>query len=130
MINLRKISYGIVVCLLLCLTSCTQNSAKNNYQEITAEKAYEMMQQEEVIILDVRSKSEYEEGHIPEAINLEYNNIHNKIDELIQDKETIILVYCRSGRRADIASEELINLGYTNVYDFGGLNDWPYELEQ
>jgi len=78
----------------------------------------------------VREQDEYDSGHIPGAILIPYTEIENKAEEMIPDKDELILVYCRSGRRSKIAAESLIKLGYTNVKEFGGIIDWPYEVEK
>ena len=83
----------------------------------------------DVIILDVREQDEYDAGHIPEAILIPYTQIEEKANETLLDKDQLILVYCRSGRRSKIAAEALVELGYTNIKEFGGIIDWPYEVE-
>lgn len=99
------------------------------YQKITAEEAKEVMQSgDPYIILDVRTLEEYHEGHIEGAILLTDNELEEKAESILPDKEATILVYCRSGRRSAAAAKELIHMGYTKVYDFGGIIDWPYEV--
>ena len=98
------------------------------YEQITAEEAKKIMDSgEEHIILDTREQDEFDEGHIPGAILIPYTEIENKAEEMLPDKDKLILVYCRSGRRSKIAAENLVKLGYTNVKEFGGIIDW-YEL--
>ena len=80
--------------------------------------------------LDTREQYEFDEGHIPGAILIPYTEIDNKVKEIIPDKDKLILVYCRSGRRSKLASESLAKLGYTNVKEFGGIIDWHYEIEK
>ena len=96
------------------------------YRKITAEQAYEMMNTQEVVIVDVRTQSEYDEGHIQNAVLIPNETIGSDLPTNLPDKNAIILVYCRSGRRSEEAARKLINLGYVSVYDFGGINDWPY----
>ena len=97
---------------------------------ITAEEAKQIMDTEEgYIILDVRTLEEYDEGHIPGAIVISHEKIAEKAEEVLPDKNQLILVYCRSGRRSKIAAEALAELGYTNIKEFGGIIDWPYEVE-
>lgn len=114
-------------------TACHGTNEKETGMEIkaeiiTAEQAKEMMDQnKECVILDVRDQSEYDEGHIPGAILIPYTEIKNRAEEL-PDKNQLILVYCRSGRRSAIAAASLVDMGYTNVKDFGGIIDWPYEV--
>ena len=106
-----------------------EKGEKTMYQQITAEEAKKIMDSgEEHIILDTREQDEFDEGHIPGAILIPYTEIENKAEEMLPDKDAQILVYCRSGRRSKIASESLAKLGYTNVKEFGGIIDWPYEV--
>lgn len=95
------------------------------YQRITGEEAADMMK-EEVIILDVRTEEEYAEGHIPGAVLLPYDTIRaDSAAEMIPDQKKTVLVYCRTGRRSEIAAMTLVQLGYGEVYDFGGImTDW------
>ena len=81
------------------------------------------------VILDVRTEEEYNESHIPDAILIPDYEIMTKAEQVLTDKEQLILVYCRSGRRSKNASQALAELGYTNVKEFGGIIDWPYETE-
>ena len=108
-----------------------EKGEKAMYEQITPEEAKKIMDSgEEHIILDTREQDEFDEGHIPNAILIPYTEIENKAIELIPDKDKLILVYCRSGRRSKIATEALSKLGYTNVKEFGGIIDWPYEVEK
>ena len=101
------------------------------YEQITAEEAKKIMDSgEEHIILDTREQDEFDEGHIPGAILIPYTEIENEAEAMLPDKDKLILVYCRSGRRSKIAAESLAKLGYTNVKEFGGIIDWPYEIEK
>ena len=97
---------------------------------ITAEEAKKLMDSEEgCIILDVRTREEYDQGHIPGAVLIPNTEIEAKAADLLPDKGQLILVYCRSGRRSQLAAEALVELGYTNIKEFGGILDWPYEVE-
>ncbi len=96
------------------------------YRKITAEQAYEMMNTQEVTIVDVRTQSEYDEGHIQNAVLIPNETIGSEPPSNLPDKNAVILVYCRSGRRSEEAARKLVNLGYVSVYDFGGINDWTY----
>ena len=122
----------IVILLVLLLTACGQekeNKQEMVYMNITAQEAKEIMDtQTGYVILDTRTQEEFEEGHIPGAILIPYDEVMEKAEEILTDKDQLILVYCRSGRRSKIASEELVKLGYTNVKEFGGIIDWPYEV--
>ena len=104
---------------------------KNSYQQITQEEAKRMMdEQEDAVVLDVREQDEYDEKHIPGAVLLPVGSINKETAAAaIPEQDTVVLVYCRSGNRSKTASQTLANLGYTNVYEFGGINDWPYEIE-
>ena len=119
---------------VLLLTACGQDKENNQgavYMNITAEEAKEIMDSEEgYIILDVRTREEYDEGHIPGAILIPNTAIEAKAEDVLTDKNQLILVYCRSGRRSKIAAEALVELGYTNIKEFGGIIDWPYEVEK
>ncbi len=97
---------------------------------ITAQQAKEIMDsQESYIILDTRTQAEYDEGHIPGAILIPHDEILEKAESVLTHKDQLILVYCRSGRRSKLAAEDLVKLGYTNIKEFGGIIDWPYEVE-
>ena len=114
---------------LLLLAGCGGNAA-DGYQQITQEEAKEMMDNQEVIILDVREQDEYDSGHIPGAVLLPVGTIDEETAaEVIPEKDSAVLVYCRSGNRSKTASSTLAGLGYTNIYEFGGINTWPYETE-
>ena len=103
---------------------------ENSYQQITQEAAKEMMDTQEVVILDVREQHEYDSGHIPGAVLLPVGTItEDTAAAVIDELDTVVLVYCRSGNRSKTASQALVDLGYTNVYEFGGINDWPYDVE-
>ena len=118
---------------VMMLTACGQDKENNQgavYLNITAEEAKQIMDTEEgYIILDVRTQEEYDQGHIPGAIVISHEEITEKAEEMLTDKNQLILVYCRSGRRSKIAAEALVELGYTNIKEFGGIIDWPYETE-
>ena len=112
-----------IVFVALLLVGCGKE-----YHTIDAEAAKEMMDTKDVLILDVRTESEYDSGHIEGAINLPLDQIEDLYLEVIGDKNTVLLVYCRSGNRSQTASEKLSKLGYKEVYNFGGINNWPYEI--
>jgi len=117
--------------VVFLLTACGQeNQQEAVYKNITAEDAKKIMDTEEgYIILDVRTQEEYDEGHIPGAILIPGTEIEMRAEEDLPDKDQLLLVYCRSGRRSKQAAEILVELGYTNVMEFGGILDWPYEIE-
>ena len=118
---------------VMMLTACGQDKENDQgavYMNITVEEAKQIMDSEEgYIILDVRTQEEYDEGHIPGAIVISHEEIAEKAEDVLTGKDQLILVYCRSGRRSKIAAEALLELGYTNIKEFGGIIDWPYEVE-
>lgn len=85
---------------------------------------------EDIVLLDVRTAEEFNSGHIPTAVLLPYDQIEDKSEKLLNDKNKEIIVYCRSGRRSAIALDMLVKLGYTNVKDFGGVSRWQGQLEK
>lgn len=111
---------------MMFFSACTDSN--KGYQKISQSEAYEMMKNENVVILDVRTQSEYESGHIKNAILIPDYEIKNRAEEILLNKEDKILVYCRSGNRSKTASKNLLELGYKYVYDFGGINTWEYEI--
>ena len=117
--------------LSLLLTGCGGNATDGAYQQITQEEAKEMMDAGDAVVLDVREQSEYDEGHIPGAVLLPVGSIdEDTAAAVIPEKSATVLVYCRSGNRSKTAAAALAELGYTDVYEFGGINTWPYEIEQ
>ena len=106
----------------------TSNHQTNTYRSITMDEAVAMMEQETgYIILDVRRPDEYAAGHIPNAINVPNESIGTDEIPELPNKDQLIMVYCRSGRRSKEASEKLVKLGYTNIVEFGGILDWKGE---
>ena len=105
------------------------NEQTNTYRQISIDEAVTMMQEEsDYIILDVRRPEEFATGHIPNAINVANEDIGTDEISELPDKDQLIMVYCRSGRRSKEASEKLVNLGYTNIVEFGGILDWTGEI--
>ena len=134
--NSRVIKIKIIVMGIICisfLAGCSKNNkafdSKVDYISISQEVAKEMIDNEEVIVLDVRTMEEYNQGHIKDAILIPHTSIKENINKYVQDKEQTVLVYCRSGNRSKQASKILAELGYINVFEFGGINTWKYELE-
>ena len=129
--------FAALVASLALLSGCTLSKTKKDtedmtgkatYHKISAEEAYEMMASQEVVVVDVRTREEYDSGHIENAVLVPNESIGSEMPEALPDKEATLLIYCRSGRRSKQAAEKLLKLGYQNVYDFGGVIDWPYEL--
>ena len=99
------------------------------YEQISGAEAKALMDSESgYVIIDARTQEEYDQGHIPGAILVPEYEIADRAEKELLDKDQLILVYCRSGRRSKIAAEELVKLGYTNVKEFGGIIDWEYEI--
>ena len=131
--------FAALAASLALLSGCTLSKTKKDtpedmtgkaaYHKISAEEAYEMMSsQEVVVVVDVRTREEYDGGHIENAVLVPNESIGSEMPETLPDKEATLLVYCRSGRRSKDAAQKLLALGYQSVYDFGGVIDWPYEL--
>lgn len=115
---------------LLLLAGCAGKTSDTSYRQITQEEAKEMMDSQKVIILDVREQDEYDDSHIPGAVLLPVGTIDEETAAaVIPEKDSTVLVYCRSGNRSKTASSKLAGLGYTNICEFGGINTWPYETE-
>ncbi len=117
----------------LMLTGCAEagNPRTNTYRQITMDEAVNMMAEESgYIILDVRRRDEFAAGHIPNAINVPNETISTAEISELPDRDQLIMVYCRSGRRSKEASEKLVKLGYTNIVEFGGILDWKGEIEK
>ena len=121
----------LILAVVMMLSGCalTNSSASASYQQITQEEAKEMMKKDDGhIIIDVRRQDEYDEGHIPGAVLIPNESIKDKQPEELPELDQIILVYCRSGRRSKEASQKLADIGYTHVYEFGGINTWSGEI--
>ena len=129
---MKKLYFLLLAVMLLTACAHTkENDREAAYMNITAEEAKQIMDIEEgYIILDARTQEEYDQGHIPGAIVISHEEIAEKAEEVLTDKDQLILVYCRSGRRSKIAAEALVELGYTKIKEFGGIIDWPYEVER
>ena len=121
---------SILIATLFLVGCAVPAEQEISYRQITMDEAVAMMEEEEgYIILDVRTAAEFDEKHIPGAINIPNEAIGTDAIPELPDKDQLILVYCRSGNRSKQASEKLVKLGYTNVVEFGGIIDWPGETE-
>ena len=121
----------VILLLAVLLTGCaaTGDDKANTYRQITMDDAVSMMAEESgYIILDVRRPDEFAAGHIPGAINVPNEIIGTSEIPELPEKDQLIMVYCRSGRRSKEASEKLVKLGYTNIVEFGGINDWKGDI--
>lgn len=115
--------------LILLTVACSDAQNQANYQSITQEDAKQKMDtMTDYVILDVRTEEEYQEGHIPNAICIPNETIDETVKEQLPNLEQTIFVYCRSGNRSKQASEKLAELGYTNIFEFGGIQTWEYEI--
>lgn len=125
-----KRAWSAVLAVILLLSGCGGTTVKQNtYQQISQEEAKQRMDEQDVIILDVREVDEYDSGHIPGAVLLPLGTIDkDSAAAVIPDKNSVVLVYCRSGNRSKQASSILAELGYTGIFEFGGINTWPYEI--
>ena len=129
---MRKIQIlGLIIISMFALCACTKKEeTKMTYQMITMEEAKTIFETEgDYIILDVRRADEFESGHIPNAVNVPNEIIGDTEIEELPDKEQLIYVYCRSGNRSKQAAEKLVQMGYTNIIEFGGIMDWTGEVE-
>ena len=126
----RLVSLFFVLVVLLTGCGAAGTSEESGYTHISQEEAKETMDTQDVLILDVREQEEYDSGHIPDAVLLPVGTItEESATEVIPDKDTTVLVYCRSGNRSKTAAAALAELGYTQIYEFGGITTWPYETE-
>ena len=124
---MKRVFAGLLIAVtLIALAAC---APKAQYRLITAEQAKERLDSGDALILvDVRTKEEFDSGHIEGALLLPNEEILDTPPELLPDKDAEILIYCRSGNRSAQAAKKLVAMGYTNVYDFGGIIDWPYDV--
>ena len=126
--NKRFLLMLLTFALPLGCVGCSDGGSAT-YEQISGAEAKALMDSESgYIIIDARTQEEYDGGHIPGAILIPEYEIADRAEKELPDKNQLILVYCRSGRRSKIAAEELVKLGYTNVKEFGGIIDWEYEI--
>lgn len=126
---------AVLLIIMLLMTGCATGQVmdgdgmERSYTQISQDKAKEMMARDDGhVIVDVRRQDEYDEGHIPGAILIPNESIGTERPEALPDLDQIILVYCRSGRRSKEAAQKLFDMGYANIYEFGGIIDWTGEI--
>lgn len=129
------VAWTLLLFLIISLAGCgskEEDAETPSYQQITVEEAKSMMEEQpDAVVLDVREQDEYDAGHIPGAVLLPVGTINEETAaSAIPEKDTVVLVYCRSGNRSKTASQALVDLGYTQIYEFGGIKDWPYDVER
>ena len=123
----RTVAMLLTLALPFTLFGCKRGG--NSYEQISQAEAKALMDSEsDYVIIDARTQSEYDEGHIEGAILIPEYEIAERAERELPNKKQLILVYCRSGRRSKIAAEELVKLGYTNVKEFGGIIYWEYDI--
>lgn len=129
---MKKMKYYIIgglLVFLLVIAACTKENEKYEVKLINASEAKTMIDENaEEFILDVRTREEYNEKHIKNAINMPLSVISESIESVVSDKDALILVYCKSGKRAETAAITLMEMGYTNVYSFGSIDNWEYDI--
>lgn len=135
----------LILLMFMSLVGCTSNVSSDPYQEnsenviqenswenyhyISPDTAKQMMDQKsDYVLLDVRTHEEFLEGHINNAINVPLDEINKDVIDILKDKSQVVLIYCRSGNRSKVASAKLLEMGYKNIFDFGGLQNWEYEI--
>lgn len=123
----------LILLAAMLLTACAGERKSDReaiYRNITAEEAKQIMDTEKgYLILDVRTQEEYDQAHIPGAVLIPHTEIAEQAEGTLTNKDQLLLVYCRSGRRSKLAAKTLVELGYTNILEFGGIIDWTYEVE-
>ena len=133
-VGVKAILATMLILPAIALAGCgakKEDGKQAQYQKITAEEAKERMDSgEDVLVLDVRTKEEYADKHIEDAVLIPNETIDEEKPKELPDLDQEILVYCRSWNRSAQAAKKLLQMGYTNVYDFGGIHDWPYETEK
>ncbi len=125
----------LIIAALLCLASCTakkedvETMSTGTFKQISQDEAKEMMEKDDGhIVVDVRRQDEYDEGHIPGAVLIPNESIGTEMPAELPDLNQIILIYCRSGNRSTQAAQKLADIGYTNIYEFGGINTWTGDV--
>lgn len=127
---MKKLLLLMFLIMILFSNTACQSENEISSQNITPEEAHQRLQKEkDIILLDVRTQEEYEQQHIVGSTLLPLDNLKDGIGDIVREKDTTIFVYCRSGNRSATASKILRDIGYTSVYDMGGIIDWKYETE-
>ena len=127
--------HGVLILIILLaaalfLSACAKKPESASYQKISKETAKEMMAKDDGhVIVDVRRQDEYDAGHIPGAILIPNESIGTNRPAELPDLDQIILIYCRSGNRSKQAAQKLADMGYKNIYEFGGINTWTGDIE-
>ena len=131
---MKKILLVFLMMFVMLASGCAANQEPGTDNDATgviminAEDAKSRLDSAEgIILVDVRTPEEFRDGHIPGAILLPVDEISTNAETVIPDKEATYFIYCRSGNRSAAAADQLVEMGYENVYDLGGINDWPYE---
>ncbi len=120
---------AMMILIIMPVNSCGKEIESVNYQTINAEEAKAIIDTEEdIVILDVRTKTEFDAGYIPNAMLIPDAQLKEEVEMRIPDKDTKILIYCRSGNRSAKSAKLLVEMGYTNVFDFGGIINWSYDI--
>ena len=126
---MKKILFFMVICLLITGCGSDNKMSSNSINTISVDEVKSLVDsfndQDNLVIIDVRTNEEYKEGHIKNSINIPVDNI----EKINYRKDTKIVLYCRSGNRSNQAALKLKSLGYENIYDMGGINYWTYDLE-
>lgn len=128
--NMKLIIVGGLLVFLLVIAACTKNEEKAvKVNVISASEAKTLIDENEnEVIIDVRSREEFNEKHIKDAVSIPVAIIEENIENVASSKDTLILLYCKSGKRAEEAAKTLMKLGYTNVHSFGSIDNWEYDI--
>jgi phage shock protein E len=128
LILVRNLLITVLLLAVVMFTGCQGGQEKIVYQEISPQEAQALLEEgQDVILLDVRTEEEFQEKRIPGSVLIPDYDLAELAAQKLPDKDATILVYCRTGRRSEASSRQLIEMGYTRVYDLGGIVDWPYE---
>lgn len=124
---MKRCMYIFLIIAIIVLIGCSKTN-DSGYNKISAQTGSTMLEENsKIVLIDVRTKEEYDSGHIQGSILIPHDEIADKIKDVVPKKSTPIIVYCRSGSRSKTAANTLIELGYSEIYDMGGIIDWPYE---